>query len=415
VKSGILFNGLTLDQNDYQILWYKPPYITTYRHSPWELGLYLQDKIEYDFLILNLGLRYDSSYAGEIPYWTDPRNPTDPNNPSDVIENPFDPTTAPVKAGEVRGQVSPRFGISHPVTDQSVIYFNYGHFYQNPIYRNLYIEGTLLDAVPLIGNPNMTNEKTASYEFGFRQQFTDVYSMELTLWSKDTSNMVGSETVPAFSGGVSNPYEYTVFLNYDYAQSKGVDVSLVKRYSNFFSGQVNYSYMHTVSNRDDPWSGYRNGDTLEQSPKRPRVLGWDQPHRVSAQVSVQVPEGVGPMVAGIRPLQKISASLVFRANAGRPYTPTTKDITLDPNSGRRPWTYQWDMRVYRDFETFGIRYSVFAFVQNVFDRKNILSVYSRTGKADDPGPDATQESDDYDRSYYYGSPRLINVGLRIFF
>jgi hypothetical protein len=414
LKAGFLYNGLTLDQNDYQILWYTPPYITTYRHSPWELGLYAQDKVEYDFVIINLGLRYDSSFAGKIPYWSDARNPMNPDNPNDVIEDPFGPD-APVQAGKVRGQISPRLGLSHPVTDQAVIYFNYGHFFQNPIYRNLYITGTLNDAVPLIGNPNMSNEKTVSYEFGYKHQFTDIYAVELTLWSKDTSNMVGSETVPAWYGGMLNPYEYTVFLNYDYAESKGVDLSLIKRYSGYFSGQFNYSFQTTMSNRDDPWSGYRNGDTLETSPKRPRVLGWDQPHRFSVQVSVQIPEGVGPALGGIRPLEKTSASVIFRASSGRPYTPTTRTENLEPNSGRLPWTSSWDLRLYRDFATFGMRYSVFANISNLLNQKNVYTVYARTGKPDDPGPDATSYSDGYDRSNYWSPPRRINLGLRIFF
>lgn len=181
---------------------------------------------------------------------------------------------------------------------------------------------------------------------------------------------------------------------------------------------MNYSYMTTQSNRDDPWQGYRDGGDglLERQPKRPRVLGWDQPHRFSSSVSIQIPRGVGPQVAGIRPFERMQASIIFRASAGRPYTPTNIDgIDLERNSGRRPWTFQWDLKLYRDFQSFGLRYSIFADVRNVLDRKNITSVFSRTGKADDPGPDATGYSDSYDRFHYYGSPRRINLGLRIYF
>jgi outer membrane receptor protein involved in Fe transport len=374
----------------------------------------VQDKIEYDFIIINLGMRYDGANAGAVPFWVDPRNPVNPVT-GDLVIEPSDPDIAPVKSGELRSQISPRLGISHPVTDASVVYFNYGHFFQNPIYRNLYIEGTLLDSVPLIGNPNMTNEKTVSYEFGYKQQFGELYALNVTMWAKDTSNMVGSETVPSFFQGVSNPYEYTVFLNYDYASQKGFDVSLEKRYSSNWRGQVNYSFMTTQSNRDDPWTGYREGDDLESAPKRPRVLGWDQPHRFSANVSVSLQDGQGPEIGGIHPLENLNASIIYRANAGRPYTPSTRLGNLETNSGRRPWTFQWDLRLYRDFETFGLRYSIFADVRNLFDRKNVVSVFSRTGKADDPGPDATGYSDSYDRWHYYGTPRRVNLGLRVFF
>jgi len=414
LKTGFLYNQLSMRQHDIQLLYLTPPYIVDYYRMPWEMGLYVQDKVEYDFLILNIGLRYDAANAGKVPFWVDPRNPIDPVTGQLVI-NPADPEQAPVLSGELRSQVSPRFGISHPVTDQAVVYFNYGEFYQNPIYRNLYIQGTLEDSVPLIGNPNMENEKTVSYEFGYKHQFTELWALEATMYAKDTSNMVGSESIPAFFQGVSNPYDYTVFLNYDYSSSKGVDLTLRKRYSNFWQGQVNYSFMTTQSNRDDPWSGYRSGDELETAPKRPRVLGWDQPHRVSANLSLSLPEGAGPEWFGIRPLQKSTASIIYRAAAGKPYTPSTKEKTLEPNSGRRPWTFQWDMKLYRDFESFGLRYSLFADVRNLFDRVNVTSVFSRTGKPNDPGPSATGYTDQYEAWHNYGTPRTISVGLRIFF
>jgi hypothetical protein len=429
VKTGFLYNYLTIDTFDLQILWYDPPYRTEYRRSPWEFGFYLQDKIEYDFMIVNLGIRYDSANAGKIPYWADPRNPIHPET-GELVLNPFltevewnEMTAAeqerfelpPLSTGSLRGQWSPRMGISHPVTDQAVIYFNYGHFFQNPVYRNIYLMGTLEDAVPLLGNPNMDNEKTVSYEFGYKHQFTDIYAMEVTMWARDTSNMVGSEVVPSFFAGAANPYEYTTFVNYDYSSAKGVDLALLRRYSGYFSARANYSFMTTQSNRDDPWSGYREDHTLESTPKRPRVLGWDQPHRFSAMVSLSIPQGAGPAVGGLYPLSMINASLIYRANAGRPYTPRTKDRALEPNSGRRPWTFQWDLRLYKDFETFGLRYSLFADVRNLFDRKNVVAVWARTGKADDPGPGITYYSDYYDRTYYYGTPRTINLGLRLYF
>jgi len=369
VKTGAIYNVPTMDTYDVQLLYLTPPYITQYRRTPWELGLYIQDKVEYDFIILNLGLRYDAANAGEIPYWIDPRNPIDADG--ELVIDPSDPETAPIKTGELRSQFSPRIGISHPITERSVMYFNYGHFFQNPIYRNLYIQGTLEDSVPLIGNPNMENEKTVSYEFGYKHQFTEIYALELTMYAKDTSNMVGSERIPAFFQGVSNPYDYTVFLNYDYSSSKGIDMSLIKRYSDFWSTRVNYSYMTTQSNRDDPWAGYRGGHELETSPKRPRVLGWDQPHRLSSSVSISIPQGVGPEIFGIRPFERFNASLLYSAAAGRPYTPTTKEKTLEPNSGRRPWTFSWSAKFYRDFESFGMRYSIFADIRNLFNAKKL--------------------------------------------
>jgi outer membrane receptor protein involved in Fe transport len=427
VKAGVLYNALTITNRTIEAPWLTNPFQNAnYRKSPWELGLYLQDKVEYDFLILNAGFRYDAARAGDQPWWIDPRDPInygDPDDPDDdelviypALTDPPSGAAPPVDVAKLRSQISPRFGISHPVTDQAVVYFNYGHFYQNPQYDNQFFPDNLLGTgPPLIGNPNLESEKTVQYEFGLKQQFSEIYALELTMWSKDTSNLVSSETMPPFYNGIPNPYLYVVFVNYDYASSKGFDLNLIRRYANYFQGRVNYSYMTSSSNREEPWSGFWGRDELDDAPKRPAKLGWDQPHKVSLQSSVTLPEGAGPEWFGIRPFENMSASIIYRAAAGRPYTPTTKERSLERNSGSRPWTFQWDLRVYRDFETMGIRYSLFADVRNLFDRVNVMQVYSRTGKADDPGPGATSYTDTYDVWHYYGTPRTINVGLRIFF
>ncbi|GIR57344.1 MAG: hypothetical protein CM15mP64_7560 [Candidatus Neomarinimicrobiota bacterium] len=35
----------------------------------------------------------------------------------------------------MKARLSPRFGISHPVTDNDVLYFYYGHFSQLPTFQ----------------------------------------------------------------------------------------------------------------------------------------------------------------------------------------------------------------------------------------------------------------------------------------
>jgi len=174
--------------------------------------------------------------------------------------------------------------------------------------------------------------------------------------------------------------------------------------------------MRSEANRSEPWGGDRAEDiTLETGPKRAVPLPWDVPHKFNARVSLNVPAASGPQVLGIYLLARLSASVIFHASAGRPYTPTTKERQLEARSGRRPWTNQWDLKLYRDFETWGLRYSLFADIRNVFDRKNVVTVYSMTGSAEDPGPTYTSWSDQYDRSIYYGPRRTINLGVRFFF
>ena len=427
VKAGAQYNALTLDMFDCQFPWQTTPSITRYVKHPWEFAAYLQDKVEYDFIIINAGLRYDAANAGPTDYWLGPFNPVHPDTSLTLEERLIvDPRTyyedtgirTPTRTGKTYSSVAPRMGISHPVTDQAVIYFNYGHFYQKPIYRNVYRLNAINTGNVITGNPNLELEKTISYEFGYKHQFTDILALEVTLWAKDQSNMVGTQRVPPWYHGVTNPYEYSVAINYDYAHSRGFDLAFQKRYSNFWSARFNYSYMLSEANREYEWEGYHDGSGgyIERQPKRVHTVSWNQPHRFTANFSVQIPEGVGPEIFGVRPIQNTSASVIYRASAGRPYTPSNDEGTpLETNSGQLPWSFQWDLRFYRDFESFGVRYSFFADIRNLLDRRNVISVYSRTGSPTDPGPDATSYTDNYDDFHRYSRPRSINMGLRFYF
>ena len=413
LKAGFQYKYLTLDQYDVQLLYLTPPYITQYRRGPAEAAFYIQDRIEYPHLVLNFGLRYDASTSGRVPFWRDPYWPIHENG--ELVIDPSDPETAPRHHTGRRREISPRIGLSHPLSERSVLYINYGHFYQIPVYRNMYIQGTLEDSVPLIGNPALESERSSKYEFGLRSHLDEIHVVSLVLWGKDTSNLVGSQRIPAFFMGAPNPHDYTVFVNYDYATARGVDLSISRRLRGHWSGRVNYSYLHARTNRDDPWSGYRGRHELDTSPKRSRPAKWDQPHTLSASMNLNLPAGSGPMIAGIRPLERLIVSLTWRGATGRPYTPATKEQSLELNSGRLPWTHRWDMRIYRDLHLFGLDCGLLAQVKNLFDRRNVQSVFSRTGKPDDPGPGATSYSENYDRSHFFGPRRSIDIGIQVRF
>jgi outer membrane receptor protein involved in Fe transport len=436
IRTGLLYRHLTLDQEDYQILWYASPYAAVYVAQPQEFAAYFQDKIEYDFLVLNLGMRLDYNTSStkvkllkrdesgdlvldengnyiyeeqDLEFWEDPRD-----------------ASSEFLSGEPRFQISPRIGVSHPVTKDSYVFFNYGHFFQNPIYRNLFlstgnqgeISYQLGTGVPLLGNPNMSNEKTVQYEIGYKQAIANIWSFEVVAWSKDQGNMVGSERIPAFSDAtVSNPYGYTVFLNYDYANSKGLDITIEKRPSNYFSGKISYTYSKSTGNRDDPWDGYRSGHTLETMPKRQIILGWDIPHQFNLNLDIVIPKKQGPTLFGSKVLQDIGLNILYRAASGRPYTPTTRDRALPVNSARMPATHNVDLFAYKKLDiTKRFDMMLFAEVKNLLDRKNVYSVYSLTGSPTNPGPGYEQvESARYDRPHYFADLRKINLGLRFTF
>ena len=173
----------------------KSAYHTFYTAKPKEFAAYIQDKIEFEELIINLGVRFDY-------FNSDGRVLADPADPQiyapfklDHIYKNYLPST-PVsqlipytiaerlafwyKKVDPKYQISPRFGLSFPITDRGVIHFSYGHFFQNPEFQYLYtnpnfwVEGA--GAQNLVGNADLDAERTVMYELGLQQQlFDDIY------------------------------------------------------------------------------------------------------------------------------------------------------------------------------------------------------------------------------------------------
>lgn len=224
--------------------------LSEYRAKPWDAAIYVQDRIEYDFITVNLGFRLDYGKAGGR-FFADPRDPTNGTTALQVCDRPQDFGLSPdqftftfedqtftgftacsvenaVGAGEllalardvafeddfaeapVRTQFSPRIGISFPVTANSSVMFNAGRYAQNPTLHSLYrstgigiegVEGTpqapgfvsdIPGLNPLIGNPRLPTEKTTLYELGYLADLFDGrYGLSLILFNKDQSGLTG--------------------------------------------------------------------------------------------------------------------------------------------------------------------------------------------------------------------------------
>ncbi|MCK5456728.1 MAG: TonB-dependent receptor, partial [Melioribacteraceae bacterium] len=129
-------SGLELIQHDISVHEESQPWPSgsnfkdEYNKKPFEFAAYIQDKIEYDYIIVNIGLRLD--YLNAIAtMWPDIGRfgEFDEDNnfvPSEEIQ--VDPQL----------QLSPRIGLAYPITDEAVLHFAYGHFFQNPNYNALY-------------------------------------------------------------------------------------------------------------------------------------------------------------------------------------------------------------------------------------------------------------------------------------
>ncbi|MFQ6091905.1 MAG: carboxypeptidase-like regulatory domain-containing protein [bacterium] len=402
VKTGIEYTRYNpLFFSEKQLLFLDRPYTEEYALKPEEGAFYVQDKIEYPNLVVNAGVRIDyANSKGEA--WTK-----------------WDDPTKGIDVGKKKWQISPRLGIGYPITDKSTFHFAYGHFFQNPEYRNIYLNQALDLSTPrpLVGNANLEAQKTVSLEVGVRQQIGDVWAIDATLWSKEMTGNAGSVNILGFDPDSLGLYNYYIFTNYDYGSARGFDLTIEKRFSNYYSGVLNYTYSVAKANRYYSWTGYWDSQTAETEPKKEILMDYDRTHMLDLNSDLRFPADFGPSIAGVKPMENLYFNFLVQLQSGQPYTPVIGAKTGEPNSERMPMYFTIDMVVRKEFETAGFRYGLFARIFNLLDRKNAIDVWAETGNPTDPGPSAstTQTSTFYDRPYYYGPRRSVDLGIRLYF
>ncbi len=384
-----------------------------YNKKPYEFAAYLQDKMEYEDFIVNLGIRFDYFNPNtDIP--SDPRNPH---------YNPLFPSG--VEKAKTQYQVSPRLGIAFPISAHGVIHGSYGHFFQIPnrqqLYQGIY---TRPDGKPsftivsetgeqtaysvIVGNPNLKAESTVKYEVGLKQALTTNLAIELTAYYSDIRNLVDTELLETYDGK-----KYARYTNRDYANVRGIIVSVEKRFSRHWGATVDYTFQYAEGNASDPLSVFLDNQTnppLEPE-KKLIPLDWDQRHTLNFSLTV-----------GSR--GNYLVSLIGRFGSGMPYTAdrffNPVDITFR-NNRRKPATYTFDLRAEKHFKVWGARFSAFILVYNLFDRLNEYGVYPSSGRA---GVDYNVKfaGDIYGLNTIeeyvlnpamYGAPRQIRIGLNL--
>ncbi len=333
-----------------------------YTKYPVEGSAYIQDKIEYDIMIINAGLRFDY-FDPHASLPADLRNPT--KNTDFPMANVFNKATA-------KTQISPRLGASFPITDQGIIRFSYGHFFQIPSFERLYtnpgyivLPGGSLSSV--LGNPDLKAQKTVMYEIGLQQVLFNSLTLNLSFYSRDIRNLLGMEIINTYEG-----FKYARFINRDYGNVRGIILTVEKRLSDFFSAKVDYTYQIAEGNASDPYSVYNNNQTnppVEES-KQVVPLDWDQRHtlNISMNVGRQDDWNVG---------------LIFQYGSGFPYTEDSKvsqGVRFE-NGGIKPSTFNVDLRADKKFDIYGYTVNAFVLVYNILDIKNEYGVYATTGRA----------------------------------
>lgn len=364
-----------------------------YTDKPYEAAAYVQDKIEFPFLIINVGLRFDYLNAN-VQF----RN--EPLDPQSVI------------TVQSRTQISPRIGIAHPISDRTKLHFSYGHFFQNPDYQFLFENKEYKVTVrePLFGQPALDAQRTVAYEIGIAHQLSDRVLLNVTAYYKDVTGLLGTRYYPAYLEGRYTAY--TLYINEDYANIKGFEISLDIRPDKYFSGGLTYTYSVAKGNASSEGENY--GTTYKATLLSP--LDFDKTHVVNASGTLRMPAGTAPTIAGADVFGNMDLTIIARASSGYPYTPSGRNIGfVGKNSLRLPGAYGIDLEFGKEIELArSTSLRVFVEALNITDRRNVLYVYADTG---DPDFTLAQNSSkEYMRDpSNYGPPMNVRIGAAIRF
>jgi hypothetical protein len=284
-------------------------------NKPYEGAAYMQDKIEVGGMVLNAGVRVDMFNANKnvSSNFFDPlmlSQYTDGNSGKTGLAGYNQDGTGPAYTRTpTRVAVSPRIGISHPITETTVLHFMFGVFNQRPawvkivanpvVWTDNRASGNLDDVIKAglltsdfkvpdtllvtyryygakTGNPALTFEKMTQFEVGLEQNIEDILSLNMTMYYKEGTNLTSlginrgtdMSNVTASGAGVEVRLygEPTTFTNSDnrvpgsyignftttvngaWANVRGIEATLKSRFR-WVNFQLNYTLSYLATGR----------------------------------------------------------------------------------------------------------------------------------------------------------------------
>ncbi len=230
--------------------------------KPLHLAFYVQDKMEFEGMVINAGLRIDrldpvSKFPSLTNYAFSP-----------MYFSPLRYQNAPMKDPRVFTNVSPRFGVSHPITDKASMHYFVGLFLAYPdVYwftssdwrvageDNDWNDNGRIDSNELynamrpywresFGTSDLRPEQTVSMEVGADWNFVSNYVAAVALYYKSAKDQFHYHSDARFYAphkpGWMAPYARMLHNN-GFEEQRGLEFSLSKSFTNNFAFNLSYN------------------------------------------------------------------------------------------------------------------------------------------------------------------------------
>jgi len=442
-KAGIEMRFQDLQMADIVQPWVKPLGYDSdiYAVRAGQGALYAQDNVTLSGMILNFGLRLDywvpGKYVDDVTRDTSSALIVPQALRTQYLNNTFN-----LFGYRMKARLSPRLGISHPVSDNQTLFFSYGHFSKFPRPQFVYskLTRTSVRSGLLVGNPDLNPETTVAYELGLRNQLSGNDVLSVTAFYKDIFDYITGKSVRRLTGSGGAQY-YTTYLNSDYGRVRGIEVEYKKRIGTWFRGGFSGSYSIATGKSSTPNENIARLQQGEPETIKENFLIWDRPLQLSLSLNFTVPKGEPLFGVGEGILDDLNLFVHASYQSGKRYTPQIF-TGLNAMTGRpeyvsdlnrvlegigAPWFFV-DLNLEKTFDLGIGKLTLSVEVQNLLNRKNSQIINPVTGEAysyGDPTPLSyndplyPQLTGDIDPYPYnparYLNPRTVRGGLTVRF
>lgn len=371
VKTGLEFN-LTENRINYgrfdQVLQ------SSNIHSQWDTypvrgAVYGQSKLEFQGLIANIGMRLDYSHAGgtwyEFDDWTLAF--------AEQFAPGIDTLLNEVSTDHIFA-FSPRVGVSFPITENSKLYFNYGHFRSMPTPDDLFMirRESFTGAINRVADPNSPLARTVAYELGYEHALFNQFLVRVAGYYRDVSLQpyLVTYTSRLQAGGIQSVYQMTNPFSYE--DIRGFEFTFARNVGQWLTGFVNYTYMVRTFGNFGSQQMYENPTQQAQWEilNRPWRAAQSRPVPqpfARLNLDLLVPRDFGPSLGETPILGDWRVSLLGSWQMGSMMTWPSGSL----NQMRFRDYYNWDMRFARNFRVADRRLQVFADISNVLNTRRM--------------------------------------------
>ncbi len=324
--------------------------------------------------------------------------------------------------------VMPRISFSFNVNDNSLFYAHYNIITSRP--TNLQISpvdylfiSKRNASSDIISNPNMKPQQSIDYEIGFRQKVGAKSAISISAYYSEKRNQIQAYR---FSGAYPNTY-YS-YQNIDFGTVQGFTFSYRMNRTKNLTLSANYTLQFAKGTGSSNTSQLNILAAGQPNLRTLTNLSFDQRHRIGVNLDYRFESGAAyegpkkektimgadgtPTTKEIQWLANTGFSLLFTAGSGTPYTRsstpfstivsgTASQLSGTINGSNKPWQFQADLRIDKTFAfTFNKNakdkdgnakkakpgyLTIYLDIQNLFNFKNVISVYDYTGNPDDDG------------------------------